>query len=109
MATTTSLSPAMGVPESPKISTGNAGPASFTRIPMIVHQGANFPGVHAAEERIPHAQCSLLNQHGGHRPAARVQFRFDHHPLGRPVGIGFQFQQFRFDQNHFQQFIDVGF
>jgi hypothetical protein len=64
----TSVSPAPGTPEMPRICTGMPGPACSHRLAALVEHGAHAAVVVAADERVADAQRAVGDEHRRHRP-----------------------------------------
>ncbi len=71
----------------------------------IVVEGPYLPKMDAADKRVPGLQGSPLNEHRSYRPPPFIQPGFHHPTSGRFFGIGFQFQNFGLQQDHFQEMV----
>ena len=74
---------------------------------MIVEEGTNAPIVHADDESITDTHGAVLHQHGRHWPAGLIQLCLDDHPLATSRRIGPQLENFRLQQQHLKQLIDI--
>ena len=70
---------------------------------MIVDHRAHFAIENPANKRITAVQRALLHQYRRHRTAAAIQFGFDDRATGKLVRIGFELQDVRLKQQHFQK------
>ena len=76
---------------------------------VIVDQRAHLAPFAARDENIADAQCAATHQNGGHGAAAFFQLGFDNGAFGGTIGIGFEVENFRLQQNRFQQFVEAHF
>jgi len=60
----------------------------------------------ALSSTIAFAECSVLNQRGGHRTSTDRFLRLDDDAAGRPVGIGFQLLHVGDKQDHVEEIIE---
>src|SRR5215470_6710882 len=73
----------------------------------IVEQRADSAEVLAGDERIADAQRAVLDQRRRHRASPAVELRFEHRASRLAIRIGFEVENVRRQQNHFEQSVDV--
>src|SRR5580692_7835211 len=101
-STTTSGSPAEGMPANPSISTGIHGPA------LVVQDRAHPAPLVAGNDDLAWVQRALLHQHGGNRSAAAIEPAFDHRALGTAIRVGLQIEDLGLQHDRFRQLIQAG-
>ena len=80
---TTKSSPASATSERPSTCTGVDGPASLTCSPWSSMSARTRPQAGAGDERVADLERAALHEHGGHRAAADVEVRLEHHAARR--------------------------
>lgn len=86
---------------------GGGGPGRFHRLGQVVLERLHAAVGRPCDDVVTHLEGTLFHQEGGHRPAAFVEPGFQHHALGRAVRVGLEFQDFRLQEDHFQEFVQV--
>ena len=61
----------------------------------------------AGDDKVADLQGAALDQHGGDRATAAVEFGFDHSAFGRTLRVRLEVEDFGLQTQHFQQFVDV--
>ena len=79
----------------------------FHLLTPVVEHGPHPAVLGAADEVVPHLQGALQHQDRAHRAPAFVQPGLDDVARGRHVGRGRKIQDFRLQQDLFQQFLDT--
>src|SRR5437773_1392644 len=72
---------------------------------FLVDQGADFAPELSANDHVAHAQRPFAHQDGG-RWSAGFEARFDDVAFGGSIGVGFEFQDFGLEYDHFEQLVD---
>ena len=73
----------------------------------FVEHRLHAAGVDARQQHVADPQRAVLYQHCRNVTAPFIQRGFDHRALGFPVGIGFQVEEFGFEQHLFEQLVEV--
>jgi len=79
----------------------------FDALTTFIEHSFDTPKIRTGNHDVSHFQGTVLDQHGGHITTALVQRRFNHITNSFPVWIGLEFKQISFQQDFFQQFVDV--
>ena len=75
----------------------------------IVEHGANFAVDVAHHKVVAGNERAVLHQHRGHRSAAAIEFRFEHHARRSALRSRLQLRQIRDQADHFHQQVQIRF
>lgn len=74
---------------------------------MVVEHRAHLAAVGTGDERITDLEGTGLNEHSGDDTFTAVEFRFNDHTAGQPVGIGFEIEHFGFQQHIIEEKLHI--
>ena len=74
---------------------------------MIVDQAAHAAPHGAGDKHVADLEGAALDQHGGHRTAARIELGFDDDAVGHALRIGLELEHFGLQQDGFLELVEV--
>src|SRR5207302_1761832 len=78
------------------------------RIAAIVDQTAHAAPYGTGHQNVTDLERALLNQHGRHRAAARIELGFDHDAIGSAVGVGLELQHLGLQEDCLLELVEIG-
>ena len=80
----------------------------FDPLTLVIDQRADLAPLLAHNKDIAGLQCAFLHQNRGNRATSGIQLCLDHGALGLAIRIRSQLQQFRLQNDGFQQLVQTG-
>ena len=86
---------------------GDRGPRFLDVAAALVEQCPDATGIHAADEVVTYMESAVLDEDRSDGAFARIELGFDHRAGGAPVGVRFEVQNLRLQQDLVEQRFDV--